>query len=220
MILYIVTATLDNYKKNFGYCKARNTLETIAGDACVVLHCSHANLRTVEQINPWAICHSGSGKSASSKGAYGNMIVKTDVPQIGFCAGHQIIATLFHGKIAPIRKLAPYEPDPKPAYSPGLFKETGLCTIRVLKADPLFKGLGRKLRVIENHSWEVKRLPPDLVLLASSSACRVQAFRHRTRPIYGTQFHPEVDDTVAHDGKAILANFFRIARMHHPRKSN
>jgi GMP synthase-like glutamine amidotransferase len=214
MILYIVTETYDTYKQNFGNFKARNRLEMIAGDACVVLHCSQVDLRTVKQIEPWAICHSGSSRDAFSTGAYGRMVMQTDVAQMGFCGGHQIIATLYHAKIGPMRKLAPDESDPNPAYRPGRFKESGLYTVRVIKADPLFKGLGRKLRVMENHTSEVKRLPPSLVLLASSRTCRVQVFRHRTKPIYGTQFHPEADDTVTHDGQAILTNFFRIAKMH------
>ena len=217
MILYIVTETYETYKTNFGNFKVRSTLEAIAGDACVVLHCSQVDLQTVKRIDPWAICHSGSSRDAFATGEYGQMVMKTDVAQIGFCGGHQIIAALFRSKICPMRKLAPDESDPNPTYRPGRFKESGLYTVRIIKADPLFKGLGRKLRVIENHTSEVKRLSPSLVLLASSRTCSVQVFRHRTKPIYGTQFHPEADDTVAHDGQAILTNFFRIAKMHQER---
>ena len=41
------------------------------------------------------------------------------------------------------------------------------------------------------HYCEVKKLPPGFELLASSGHCRIAAVRHRDRPLYGTQFHPE-----------------------------
>ena len=215
MILYVVTDTYELYKTKPVWFIHRNTLERIAGDACVVLHYTQLDLQTVEQINPWAICHSGSTNDVRSMMAYRRVIMETDVAQIGFCGGHQIITKFYGGELGSMRKLTPNEPDPNPAYHQGHFKEFGLCSVRIIKVDPLFRGLGRQLHVLENHYWEVKRLPPTLVLLASSRVCRVQVFRHRTKPIYGTQFHPEVEGVGRHDGGAILTNFFRIAKMHH-----
>ena len=60
--------------------------------------------------------------------------------------------------------------------------------------------------------WEVKELGPDLRLLAISRDCRVQAFVHRSRPVYGTQFHPETPLKAYPDGFRVLRNFFRLAR--------
>jgi hypothetical protein len=39
----------------------------------------------------------------------------------------------------------------------------------------------------------------------------IEAMRHRTRPLYGVQFHPERYTDDHPDGRAILANFFRLA---------
>ena len=54
-------------------------------------------------------------------------------------------------------------------------------------------------------------LPEDFDLPAGSDECKVQVIKHRTRCVYGTQFHPEIyDDSHAH-GKVLLENFSRIA---------
>jgi GMP synthase (glutamine-hydrolysing) len=139
------------------------------------------------------------------------------VPQIGFCGGFQLIARLFGSTLGHIGTLREDDPDHSGTYHAGLFKEWGVYPVRVLRPDPLFAGLGGTIRVLEAHMDEVKDLAPDLVLLASSERCRVQAFRHRTKPIYGTQFHPEMSPEAFPDGRKVLENFFRIARA--PRDS-
>lgn len=216
MILYVGTDTYEQYRKSSNLFNVRNTLEEIAGDACVVLHYKQVNLRTVAQIRPWAICHSGSGTDYKDYDVlrasdYRRVVKEFDVAQIGFCGGHQIVAKFLGSKLGPMRKLRPDEPDPSP-YHHGYLKEWGVYPVRILKADPLFRGLGKLIRVPEYHYWEVKRLGPELVLLASSRDCRVQAFRHRTRPLYGTQFHPESYSDAYRDGAKVLENFFGIAR--------
>lgn len=70
----------------------------------------------------------------------------------------------------------------------------------------------KHVRVQEYHAWEVKSLGRRLRLLASSDTCRVQAFVHRSRPIYGVQFHPEQASENCPDGFKVLRNFFRLAR--------
>jgi GMP synthase (glutamine-hydrolysing) len=65
----------------------------------------------------------------------------------------------------------------------------------------------------QSHYWEVKKLPDDLVLLASTEECAVQAMRHKECLIYGTQFHPEVHEEQHPDGRRLLTNFFRLIGM-------
>ncbi len=62
------------------------------------------------------------------------------------------------------------------------------------------------------HRSEVKVLPDEFRLLASTDDCRVQAMVHRDMPLYGTQFHPEKRQEGYPDGHRLVANFFRIAR--------
>jgi GMP synthase-like glutamine amidotransferase len=49
------------------------------------------------------------------------------------------------------------------------------------------------------------------VPLADSEACRIQAIRHASRPLYGVQFHPERYSQRHPDGRTIMANFFGLA---------
>jgi GMP synthase (glutamine-hydrolysing) len=56
-----------------------------------------------------------------------------------------------------------------------------------------------------SHGDRMTRLGQELETLAVSENSKHAAFRHRDRPIYGLQFHPEVTHSV--DGRDILRNF-------------
>ena len=218
MILYVGTDTAKRYREGTGLHTMRGAIEDLAGDACLLLHYTQITPAIVAGLRPWAICHSGGGTDYAeydvlSHPDYQAVIHESPVAQIGFCGGHQILAHSFGSRLGPIRRLRPGEPDPSP-YSPGSFKEWGVYPVRIVSKDPLFNGCGRTIRVQEYHYWEVKRLAASLIRLAESADCRVQAFRHRSRPIYGTQFHPEQSPPAYPDGKTILTNFFEIAREH------
>ncbi|UMG92502.1 glutamine amidotransferase [Nocardioides sp. TF02-7] len=59
-------------------------------------------------------------------------------------------------------------------------------------ADPLLAGLPPHFEAYGGHKEAISRLPDHAVVLATSSACPVQAFRVG-RNVYATQFHPELD---------------------------
>lgn len=59
-------------------------------------------------------------------------------------------------------------------------------------ADPLFSVLPTTFAAFVGHKEAVRTPPADAVVLASSPACPVQAFRVG-RNCYATQFHPELD---------------------------
>ncbi len=129
-------------------------------------------------------------------------------PLIGFCGGHQLIAHAFGAPIGPLGPLSPGEPDPNPGFGPGMRKEVGMTAITLLEDDPLLAGLPNPAVFYEEHYWEVKNLPPDFICLATGPHCRIQALRHRYRPIYGTQFHPERAEGTHPEGWRLLENFF------------
>jgi len=60
------------------------------------------------------------------------------------------------------------------------------------RADPLLRGLPGTFDAFVGHKEAISRLPAHAVLLASSAACPVQAFRVGAN-VYATQFHPELD---------------------------
>jgi len=80
--------------------------------------------------------------------------------------------------------------------------EVGTIELRLTKAgrdDPLFSQLPPTFTAQAGHEDHVDRLPPDAILLASSARVPEQAFRFADRPIYCTQFHPELDHTAMLD---------------------
>jgi GMP synthase (glutamine-hydrolysing) len=61
------------------------------------------------------------------------------------------------------------------------------------RSDPVFSILPRQFAVQAGHEDHVVQLPSDAHLLASSTRVKEQAFCFIGRPIYCTQFHPELD---------------------------
>ncbi|MEO9323859.1 glutamine amidotransferase [Nocardioides sp. C4-1] len=59
-------------------------------------------------------------------------------------------------------------------------------------ADPLLAGVPRDFAAYGGHKEALSTVPPHVVVLATSTACPVQAFRVGEH-VYATQFHPELD---------------------------
>lgn len=215
MILYVVMETAAKYQTG-NWHRQRLVLEKTSGDLCLMIHYRQLNPRLLARVKPWAIVYSGTGTpfgkyDVGTFKPYRQVVLKSDIPQLGICGGHQLAAGFFGSTMGIMRRTRPEEADHNPKYHPGQFKEWGVYPVTVLAKDPLFAGLGKVIRVQQFHRSEIKKPGPDLVVLASSPACRVQAFRHRTRPFYGVQFHPEEATNAYPDGYRILRNFFRWA---------
>ena len=154
------------------------------------------NTTSVEEIlgrNPQGIILSGGPYSVYAerdKLGVCEELLEEDVPLLGICLGHQIIALHFGGKV-----------------SKGDTAEYAKVEIRILYEDDLFRGLPGKISVWESHRDEVSDMPKDFISLAESDACKFEAIKHKERPIYGVQFHPEVEHTP--DGPNILKNFIK-----------
>jgi GMP synthase-like glutamine amidotransferase len=138
-----------------------------------------------------------------------DLVKSGTMPTIGLCGGHQLIGLMYNGKCDAIRKLKPGEPD-LADWAPGYFKEVGFMPVHVVAADPVFEGLGSAPVFFESHYWEITELPSEFNLLASTENVRVQCLKHQKYPIYGTQFHPEVNDMDHRDGIRLLRNFFKV----------
>jgi GMP synthase-like glutamine amidotransferase len=132
-----------------------------------------------------------------------------DVPVMGFCGGHQFIALAFGAECGPMGPVEPGEVDLMPEYHPGMRKERGFMPMDVLaKDDPLFDGFRESGPVLmESHYWEVCDVPAGFDLLASTRWCRIQMFKHRTLPVYGSQGHAEAYTDDYPDGRRIIWNF-------------
>jgi len=60
------------------------------------------------------------------------------------------------------------------------------------RRDPVLRELPATFDAFTGHKEAISKLPGHAVLLASSAACPVQAFRFGAN-VYATQFHPELD---------------------------
>lgn len=114
-------------------------------------------------------------------------------PILGICAGFHFIALHFGGEVAP-----------------GIHPEFGRTEVTIHSPGRILQGIPERITVWENHNDEVKRISDDFDVLASSKTCEIQAFEHKSRPIFGLQFHPEVENTQF--GKKIFENFIQICR--------
>ncbi len=118
-----------------------------------------------------------------------------DVPVLGFCLGHEIIAVNYRGRI---KKLAEYH------------GKRELVTINNPE-DPIFNGLNKtEVSLVKRHSFYVSELPVCFDSLAISETCATEIIKHKTKPIYGFQSHPEVS---GEDGMIMVRNFLKLCNV-------
>lgn len=218
MFLYIITDHPDNAGSS-GFYRTKLVLEEMAGDCCLMLRYNQLSRALITDLHPWAICHSGGSATYDSydilqHADYRWVVTAWDGAQIGFCGGHQLLAAMHGSTLGHLRELRDDEPDLCPGYHAGLAKEWGVYPVRIVQQDPLFAELPAVIRMQEYHMDEVKALASELILLASTTDCRVQAYVHRDKPLYGTQFHPEEASAHYPHGFQLLRNFFAIARQY------
>ena len=191
----------------------RSRIEELSGRPCLVVHYTQIMRGDLDRPNVRAIVLTAWKKLTDEVHAreIDGLIRQTKTPLIAFCGGHHLLYLTYGGQSGIMRRLKPREQDPNPNYMPGLFKEWGYCEVRIVMPDPIFEGLPETMIMPERHYAECKVLPEEFDLLASSDECKVQMIKHKTRCVYGTQFHPEIYDDVHPHGKVLLENFFRIA---------
>jgi GMP synthase (glutamine-hydrolysing) len=122
-----------------------------------------------------------------------DMIKKLDLPYLGICFGHQLIGAAYGVEVADLGQTV------------RAFKE-----VKLLGEDPVFDGLPGTIRVSESHRQALTELPPEFRHLAESSTSRIEAIAHKTRLIYGVQFHPERSDDKNPHGRTIIQNFVKL----------
>lgn len=188
-------------------------VRALAGLRCLHLHFSEVVGKDLDRPNVKAILIGGRSRSLrpDRDPEFFPLIRNTKIPIIGFCGGMQLIGKAFSAQVTSMRKLREGETDPNSKYHPGLFKEWGFLTVQITRRDPLFESLPDRILVREAHAFHVPQAPPEFEVLAATAECPVEAFKHRQRLLYGTQFHPEAYDDKHPQGKVILENFLRLA---------
>lgn len=137
----------------------------------------------------------GGGPYIEESGNCGNIIkeLKEELPILGICLGHQIIAKTFGAEIGR-----------------ASFAEYAEEEIIVDNEDEILLGLAPSFTAWVSHKDELKTQPKDFLKLAHSDKCEIEAMKHRSLPLFGLQFHPEVEHTPK--GREIFKNFLRVVR--------
>ena len=146
--------------------------------------------RINERLNVKGLILSGGPLSVYEKDSpkIDSEILEMSLPILGLCYGHQLLAYMAGGTVKPAEK-----------------REYGITYAAITRAVGVLQGLGPKEKVWMSHSDAVYRIPEDYEVLAYTENCPVAAFKHKNRPIYGLQWHPEVIHTV--NGMKMLRNF-------------
>lgn len=115
-------------------------------------------------------------------------IFRLDIPVLGICYGMQMLCHFQGGQVASTKS-----------------REYGRAECHTVRSDRLLKGLPEEYQVWMSHGDQVTNVSADFDILASTETCPLAAIKHRERPYYGLQFHPEVTHTPY--GNQLLANF-------------
>ena len=125
------------------------------------------------------------------------IVLEAEVPVLGVCLGHQIIATAFGGKVDRVKprhgKASPVRHDGK----------------------GVFRGVKNPLKAGRYHSLAVLEVPKGFdVTAVSLDDSVVMGIRHRKLPIEGLQFHPEsvLTEWESREGVRIIKNFVEMAK--------
>ena len=133
---------------------------------------------------------SGGPASVYAEGAptVDKAIFEMGVPVLGICYGMQLFSHVLGGKVVKADK-----------------REYGLAKLLIKDFSDLLWNMRSTIDVWMSHGDQVAKLPQGFEPIAYTMTCPFGVVRHRTKKIFGVQFHPEVVHT--QNGKDILRNF-------------
>ena len=148
------------------------------------------SIKNIKEKEPFGLILGG-GPSVERSGNSMKYVKELEIPILGICLGHQIIAKAYGGEIG----------------AAGV-ESYAKIKINIIDENDILKGFGKSADVWASHKDEVCKPPENFKVLASSSICGVEAMKHEIKPIYGIQFHPEVHHTAM--GEKIFENFYNV----------
>jgi anthranilate synthase component 2 len=117
-------------------------------------------------------------------------------PMLGVCLGHQAMGQAFGGDVVSAKEIM-----------------HGKISDVTHAGGGLFRGLPSPFRATRYHSLAVARdtFPDCINIDAQTADGEVMGLSHKSRPVFGVQFHPE--SIASEHGHAIVANFLQAARL-------
>jgi GMP synthase (glutamine-hydrolysing) len=129
-----------------------------------------------------------------------SLIKRIDLPLFSICYGHQLLCWSLGASVA--------------SYPTQIER---FEAIEILEYDELFDGFEKNetIPLAQHHYDYVTKeslQEANLILLARSKSCEVEAIKHQRKPFYGVQFHPErikINNETHHEGLKIIENFYK-----------
>ena len=179
---------IDNYD-SFAY-NVFQLVGTLTDDMKVIRN-DEMTVAEIKKSAPSAIILSPGPGRPENAGVCEEVVKELDVPILGICLGHQAICEALGGKITYAKQLMH-----------GKQSVADIDTQSVL-----FKNMDEKITVARYHSLsaDADTLPACLNITAKTEDGEIMAVQHKTRPVYGLQFHPE--SVLTPKGIEILKNF-------------
>ncbi len=142
------------------------------------------------KMNLKGLILSGGPASVNDAGAprCDEKIFELGVPVLGICYGMQLGCSVLGAKLIGAEK-----------------REYGRTSLQITDSNDLLANLPDTIRAWASHGDQVGALSKDFISLATTDNCPFAAVRHKSKPFYGLQFHPEVSHTPK--GTQILRNF-------------
>ena len=112
-----------------------------------------------------------------------NYSMKNNSKLLGICYGAEILALTLGGTIKKSSSL-----------------QKGDETVKIFENNLIQND---SLLVFESHNFEISKLPKELIPIGQSFNCKYEIIMHVTKPIFGTQFHPEMSQ----DGNDLIEKF-------------
>jgi anthranilate synthase component II len=119
-----------------------------------------------------------------------------DLAILGVCLGHQAMGKAFGGQVVQAKEIM-----------------HGKISDVAHRGGGLFRGLPSPFKATRYHSLAVKRetWPDALNIDAETADGEVMGLSHKSRPLFGVQFHPE--SIASEHGHAIVGNFLSAAGL-------
>ena len=116
-----------------------------------------------------------------------NHAIQNDKKLLGICYGAEILALTLGGTIRQIT-----------------FPQKGTEKINIQRENYLSND---NLQVFESHGFEISKLPDVLIVIGESKNCKFEIIQYDKKPIFGTQFHPEMSG----DGQNLIQKFCSLS---------
>ena len=186
---------IDNYD-SFVF-NVEQYLKEMTDDEVITVRNDAITIDDIKKMNPSKIIFSPGPKHPKDSGICLEILNNTDelgnIPILGICLGHQAIGMNFGGEIKRLEN--------------PLHGKTSEITV-LSENSVLFKNLPKKFKVMRYHSLYVDDIPEDIEVTAKSEDGVAMAMEHKSKNIFGIQFHPE--SIFTEYGKNMIRNFLNI----------